>query len=448
MSAKILLVDDSEEMLATLGKFLRNEGHTVSTANSCAQAITRFEQEDPDLCLVDYELPDGTAFDILLELRKRDPKASVVVLTGHGTIGLAVEAIKLGAEHFVTKPVDLPSVGVLVDRVLHARSQQRRTSAEQRSEERTRVTPFVGSSPAVRRMQELAEAVKHSDAPVLLIGETGTGKGVLARWLHDAGPRAAEAFVDLNCAGLSRELAESELFGHQRGSFTGANATKRGLLELAHHGTLFLDEIGDLDLAVQPKLLKALEDKTYRRIGDVQTRRSDARLISATHRGLDEMARGGAFRSDLLFRINTVVLELPALRDRKQDIAELTRNMIAHFCRLQGRPDVELSVDGVAALQDYAWPGNIRELRNVVERALLFCRGTRIERQALALPGPIAFQAVLTAGPNTTLEEVERSHVTAVLQAVDGRVEDAAKLLGIPRSSLYAKLKRYGARSA
>jgi DNA-binding NtrC family response regulator len=448
MSAKLLVVDDSPDMLGALALFLKRSGYLVLQATTGREAIASFEQEAPDLCIIDYHLPDTTAFELLPALRKRDPKAAVIVLTGHGTIELAVEAIKLGAEQFLTKPVDLKSLGVLVERVLVRLTDERRASAERRAEERTRVDPFVGDSPEIAQVHELASAVAAADVPVLLTGETGTGKGVLARWLHEHGSRSHEAFVDLNCAGLSRELAESELFGHQRGSFTSANATKRGLLEIANHGTLFLDEIGDLDPAVQPKLLKVLEDRTYRRVGDVQTRNADVRLISATHRDLGAMADSGAFRNDLLFRINTVTIGLPALRDRRADIPALAARVLEHLCRQQGRSPVQLSPDARRSLESYDWPGNIRELRNVLERGVLFSKGGVVEARALRLDSrPLRAPGGEGAEP-ISLEEMERRHIAATLERVQGRVDDAAKLLDVPRSTLYTKLKRYGLRSS
>jgi DNA-binding NtrC family response regulator len=446
MSAKLLVVDDSPDMLAALTLFLKRSGYLVVQAATGADAIASFEREAPDVCICDYHLPDTTAFELLPALRKRDPNVAIIVLTGHGTIELAVEAIKLGAEHFLTKPVDLKSLGVLVERALARSTEDRRVSAERVAEERTRVDPFVGDSSAIVQVRVLAKAVADSEVPVLLSGETGTGKGVLARWLHEHGPRAPEAFVDLNCAGLSRELAESELFGHQRGSFTSANANKRGLLEIANRGTLFLDEIGDLDTSVQPKLLKVLEERTYRRIGDTQTRNADVRLISATHRDLAEMVDSGAFRNDLLFRINTVTIRLPSLRERRADISVLAAAVLQHLCRQQGRPPAVLAPEALQTLESYDWPGNIRELRNVLERALLFAKGGLIERNALRLDSRPLRAPNNELGTLLSLEELERRHITAVLERVGGRVDDAAKVLEVPRSTLYVKLKRIGQR--
>jgi DNA-binding NtrC family response regulator len=442
MQARILLVDDAPELLEKLSRYLSNAGYQVSTAATRAQGVERFALEDPDLCILDYELPDGTGFDVMQEIQRRDPRAGFVLLTGHATISLAVDAIKLGADQVLTKPVNLASLGVIVERTLRERSHKRQRDALARAGQRQRIDPFVGSSAAIARVRELANTVATAATPVLLSGETGSGKGVLARWLHERGPRAPHAFVDLNCAGLSRELAESELFGEQGKAAGGGEETRRGLLELAHGGTLFLDEIADLDLAVQPKLLKVLEDKTYRRIGDVQTRISDVRLISSTHRDLTQLVQSRTFRSDLLFRINAVELRLPALRERREDILALANVLLEALCRDQGRPTAELTKEAAAGLDEYAWPGNVRELRNVLERALLFCPGKQISAELIALrPSPKAEPGY---NARASLEEVERTHITAVMRAVSGKVDEAAVILGIPRSSLYAKLKRYG----
>jgi DNA-binding NtrC family response regulator len=275
-----------------------------------------------------------------------------------------------------------------------------------------------------------------------LTGETGSGKGVLARWLHEHGPRAQHAFVDLNCAGLTRELAESELFGQQVTAAQGGNGARRGLLDLAHGGTLFLDEIADLDLTVQPKLLKVLEDKTYRRIGDVQSRVSDIRLISSTNRDLTQLVQGEKFRSDLLFRINAVEIKLPALRERLEDIRALAGLVLERLCRDQARPLAELTDAAAKRLEQYEWPGNVRELRNVLERALLFSPNKQIGADLIALSPGARVESAYNV--RATLDEVERTHITLVMRATSNKVDEAVKLLGIPRSSLYAKLKRYG----
>jgi transcriptional regulator with PAS, ATPase and Fis domain len=307
--------------------------------------------------------------------------------------------------------------------------------------------PFVGESRAIRSLAGVAERVAKRGSSVLLLGETGTGKGVLAAWLHRHSRRAAEPFVDLNCAGLSAEFLASELFGHERGSFTGALTSKPGLLEIADQGTVLLDEIGDLDGSLQPKLLKVIEEKRFRRLGGVQDRRIDVCLIAATHRNLPQMVREERFRADLYFRISTFPLVLPALRDRREDIPLLVASLLATLAvEKRGHP-LALTPAAERALQRYPWPGNIRELRNVLERAVLHCPGDVIDAADLAFDaalGPSAAAETLETGAQMTLEDLARRHIRQVLAASGGDVARAAQILGIPKSSLYQKIKRYG----
>jgi DNA-binding NtrC family response regulator len=309
---------------------------------------------------------------------------------------------------------------------------------------RERVDPFLGVSAATRQLADLARRILASGSPVLIEGETGTGKGVLARWLHENGPRAEEAFVDINCAGLSREFLETELFGHEKGAFTGAQAAKTGLLELADRGTVFLDEIGDVDLQVQPKLLKVLEEKQFRRLGGVQDRLVDIRLIAATHQQLDRLVAEKAFRSDLYYRVSALVLHVPPLRERREDIPLLARHFLRELGMNVRHADLTLSPEAEQILVRHPWPGNIRELRNFIERAVLLSSGGRLELGPLE-PG-IESQAARPPQTNTqlTLLELEKDHIAAVLAEENGRIEPAARRLGIHRSSLYNKIKRHG----
>jgi transcriptional regulator with PAS, ATPase and Fis domain len=315
------------------------------------------------------------------------------------------------------------------------------------------INPFIGSSPLIRQLEEEAKKVAGTESPVLIQGETGAGKSVLAAWLHQRSTRADEAFVDLNCAGLSREFLETELFGHEKGAFTGAVAAKSGLLEVAHKGTVFLDEIGDVDMQVQPKLLKVLEEKRFRRLGEVRDRVVDIRLIAATHQNLRNMVAEKRFREDLFFRINTLPLRVPALRERPEDIPLLADHMLEELSLSRGRDESRLSPEAEDAIRRYSWPGNIRELRNVLERAVLLGDKNVLQSQDLKLEGAVAMptvQVATTSGDTNgvyssslTLEEVERRHIELVLREEKGKVEAAAKRLGIPRSSLYNMVKRY-----
>jgi len=305
------------------------------------------------------------------------------------------------------------------------------------------VDPFLGTSRSIQRLRDLAYKVALSESPVLILGETGSGKGVLANWLHANGNRSHEEFLDLNCAGLDREFLETELFGHEKGAFTSAFAAKPGLLEVANHGTVFLDEIGDVDLQVQPKLLKVLETGRFRRLGDVRDRFADVRLISATHRDLARDVREGRFRPDLFYRINIIVLEVPPLRSRYEDIPLLANYLLR--CMAPQNELMELDGSAIDALCHYSWPGNIRELRNVLQRALLLAGSNLItERELHFFPACSEEAVTLQSAPDLTLRELEKTHIASVLAQEFGSVQRTAKRLGIPRSSLYNKLNRFG----
>jgi DNA-binding NtrC family response regulator len=439
----VLLVDDDPTVRTAVRRGLESPGYAVDEAGSCREAEDAARRVPPDVAVLDYELPDGDALKLLRTLRVADPTLPVIILTGHGSIDLAVRAIQEGADHFLTKPVKSSTLEVVIERLLEQRRAQRRLRAHEERRSRVEIDPFACPSDAIRRVAEHAHRIAASGSSVLILGETGSGKGAVARWLHDHGPRAAEPFVAINCAGLARELIESELFGHVKGAFTGALATKTGLLEVAHRGTVFLDEIGDIDLAVQPKLLKALEDQQIRPVGGVTDRNIDIRLIAATHQDLAALVREKRFRSDLYFRISTVPLQLPPLRDRVDDIPTLARQMLDQLTSDLGRSPSELAPDALERLRAYHWPGNIRELRNVLERALL------LSDDAVLKGAHLQFERAAGGAPEfddglQTLSAVERRHVERMLQREGGRVADAAKLLGIPRSSLYHKIKAHG----
>jgi len=457
MTDRILLVDDEDGIRFGVREFLRSHGYEVDEADSCARAEELFRAAPPDAAVLDHRLPDGTALDLLPRLRSIDPSVPLAVLTGHGSIDLAVEAVKQGADQFLTKPVELSALLVIIERMLEQHRFQKKRLADAILRDKSSRNPFLGRNPKVRALADEAQRVVGSDAPVLVQGETGSGKGVLARWLHENGPRRDESFVDLNCAGLATELVESELFGHERGAFTGAVGNKPGLLEIAHRGTVFLDEIGDLSPQVQPRLLKVLEDRRFRRVGSVRDRSVDIRLISATHQDLAQAARAGRFRSDLYYRINTITLWIPPLRERVDDVPLLATELLAGIGGEMGKRGLELDGSAIDALQRYDWPGNVRELRNVLERATLLSTGGRITSRELRFeagpPGEAAREtaggsAVASPGPpgeaGLTLLELERRHIERVLRAENGHVQRAALRLGIPRSSLYQKIAKLG----
>ena len=438
---RILLVDDEPGVRFGIRGFLESHDYQVDEAETFAEAEEVFRAAPPDAAILDYSLPDGNALDLLPRLKEIDSGIPLVILTAHGSVDLAVRAIKEGADHFLTKPVELPALLVIVNRLLENQRNRQQHLARKSRQLRESVDPFIGTSAVIRELAEQAARVVASESPILIKGETGSGKGVLAAWLRDNGPRADEAFIDLNCAGLSRDLLESELFGHEKGAFTSAVVSKQGLLEVAHRGTLFLDEIGDMDLQVQPKLLKVLEEKRFRRLGDVRDRRVDIRLLSATHEDLGLLAREKRFRSDLLFRINTIPLVVPPLRSRVEDIPLLARYLLERMARPRG--DVQLSSDANDALQSYQWPGNIRELRNVLERAVLLTDHQELVRRDLRFDPSETVDHRYPDDSSLTLQEVEERHIRKVLELERGHVDRAATRLGIPRSSLYQKIKRY-----
>ena len=440
-SNRILIVDDEPGLRFGVREYLELQGYDVDEAESNQQAQERFRASRPDIVIADYMLADGTALDLLPRLKEIDPEIPLIILTAHGSIDLAVRAIKDGAEQFLTKPLELSALLVVLQRSLENKRNRQKQRANQTREVRTAIDPFMGTSQAIRDLAQHARKVLHTESPILILGETGTGKGVLARWLHVNSTRSEEAFVDLNCAGLTRELLETELFGHEKGAFTSATATKQGLFEVAHRGTIFLDEIGDVDLQIQPKLLKVLEDKRFRRLGDVRDRQVDVRLIAATHQEIGQLVAEKKFRDDLYFRISTIRLTFPALRDRQEDIRILAESLLEKLATNLGRGEVRLGEDCLEALQTYSWPGNIRELRNVIERAVLLSEQKTIGLKDLHFDGTAGSPAYLDS--KLTLIELERQHIQRVLLEEKGRVESAARRLGVPRSSLYQKLKRH-----
>ena len=444
MQEKVLVVEDDDSLLEVLSIGLDAHGFEVVKADGVSRAILEMQKAQPGIILADYQLRDGTAFDLLNWLKARDFRIPVIVLTGHARIDLAVEAVKAGAEHFIPKPVDIGLLTTIMRRTLENFSNLQKSVANRLERARYERDPFLGNSPAIQSLKKAAQRVSEANRTVLIQGETGTGKGVMARALHKMGPRSNEAFVDLNCAGLSRELLESELFGHQKGAFTGAVANKVGFLEAANRGTLFLDEIGDMDIQIQAKVLKVVEEKHFYRLGDVLERKADMQIIVATHRDLKKLADEGQFRSDLYFRINTLNLHIPPLRERPEDIPIITDSLVEQLASDMKRGPVEISENARAALRNYSWPGNIRELRNVLERAVLLSDDGVIHNTGLEFEAPAhAASQMNSKFDNLTLKEVERLCIIQALEAEGGNIIRSAKRLGIHRSSLYAKIREY-----
>jgi len=379
---RILLVDDDVSIRFGVSELLRGRGYVVDEAATAAAAREAVRSLRPDAILLDHQLPDGDALVLIPLFLEIDPQVPVFVMTGHASIELAVSAVKAGAEHFLTKPLDLEALLILLEREIGHRDRRRRQVASERRDPMRAPQPFLGMSNVVHALEKSARKLADSDSPILILGEQGTGKKVLARWLHENGPRSAGAFVDVPCAGLFGETLERELFGQEKAGSPAGGLPGTGLLDLANRGTLFLDEIADLDPRIQPRLLEILETKRYRRVqgeGDLSV---DIRLIAATHHNLAAMVREGRFHGDLYFRMQTVPLHVPALRERPQDIPVLSHAMMEALAGDLGRGAIELTPCALQALQSYRWPGNLRELRNVLEGALLRTKGARIDASA------------------------------------------------------------------
>lgn len=441
MKRKVLVVDDESSVRSLLHSFLADKGYEVAEAESGRTAQKLVSRFHPDVALVDYALPDATALDLLRHLKHLQPGVPVVILTGHATVELAVRAIKQGAQNFVAKPVHLPALALTLQKAIEE-AEALAPAAAERKDGLEIPDPFLGNSRLIRDLAEQAHKVAQSHSPVLIQGATGTGKGVLARWLHAHGPRSAEPFVDLNCAGLSREFLETELFGHEKGAFTGAVNAKSGLFEIADKGTIFLDEVGDVDPQVQPKLLKVLEERRFRRLGAVHDLSVDVCFLAATHEDLGMLVQEKRFRSDLYFRINTIRLTVPPLSQRREDIPVLAGRILTMLALKMNVPQTSLAPAALTMLQEYSWPGNVRELRNVLERALVLGCGRIIGPEHLSFEEEITLLPAEAA--SMTLDDLERLHIARVLKEEHGRVQVAARRLGIGRSSLYKKIKDYG----
>lgn len=447
MNRPLLLVDDDSIVRMVVRNFLTGAGFEVHEADCIRTALTVFETVHPEIVLLDVFLPDGNALELVSHLKKLVPETAVLVLTANASIDLAVRAIKEGAEHFLTKPVDFTALKAILDRLIERQRRDRQLAVGGVGKPGA-PDPFLGTSRAIQVLKEQARRVAATDRPVLLWGETGTGKGVLARWIHDHCPRSVEPFVDLNCAGFVRELFESDLFGHRKGAFTGAVADKKGLLEAAHRGTVFLDEIGDVDGTVQPKLLKVIEEKQFRRLGEVRDRQVDIRLISATHRDLARMSETGEFREDLYFRIGTLTLRIPPLRERLDDLPALARTLIENTARDLGYRNAGFTERALQALSECHWRGNIRELRNTLERAVLLSGRAELDVEDLDFrktppeaqrPKPVRAGTLAEA-----VEDFEREFLPAVWVEEGGQIDAVLRRLGVSRSTFYEKVKRLG----
>ena len=440
---RILVIDDEKNIRATLSVCLEQIGCQVTGAASAESALAALAQQPYDLAFLDLRLGEISGLDLIPQLLAEDPNLSIIVITAHATIDTAVEAVRRGAKDYIPKPFTPAQIQHVVKQTTsHRQLAYRIANLEEQLRGASPEIELETHSAKMRLALETALRGAASGATILLRGESGTGKGVLARAIHFHSPRASQPFVVVNCPTLSEELLASELFGHAKGSFTGAVRDQAGRVEAAQGGTLFLDEIGEVSPALQAKLLRFLQDKQFERLGETRTRYADVRVIAATNRNLEEDVKAGRFREDLLYRLNVLEICVPPLRERPEDILPLVRRFLAFFARATRRSPPELSQAAEQALLKYAWPGNVRELTNAIERAIILWPAQVIE--PAGLPERIAARG--DAGPalggNFTLEEIERAHVKRVLARAQN-LEEAASILGIDASILWRKRKKF-----
>jgi len=448
MSRRILVVDDEESILRSLEGVLKDEGHEVALARSGKAALEAVEAEDPDLVLLDIWLPGMDGLETLDVLRTRYPDLPIIMMSGHGTIETAVRATRLGAYDFIEKPLNLDKVLLCIENALKTS----RLAQETRywRDEAGRRYSMVGDSPVMRELREQLRIVAPTRASVLIEGENGTGKELVARAIHGASKRSEGPFVEVNCAAIPEDLIESELFGHEKGAFTGAAARRRGKFDLADGGTLFLDEIGDMTLKTQAKILRVLQEMRFERLGGHRTHEVDVRVIAATNKDLESEIRAGRFREDLYFRLNVVPFSVPPLRDRADDIPALVEHFIRLFCADEKRDPVAVGQGVIQVLQAYSWPGNVRELKNVTERMVILCRGPELTIQDVppAMRGSPAKDASQTPLPEGGLREArrafERKFILRHLEETGWNVAVTAERISLDKSSLYKKMKELG----
>jgi NtrC-family two-component system response regulator AlgB len=437
---RILVVDDEKNIRQAMATALEVMDHEVATASTAQEALRRMEVGSFQVILLDLRLQQDSGLDLLAEIARRDPNASVVIVTAYASIETAVEAMRRGAFDFLAKPCTPEQVRQVLEKVERTRRLQNRVlELETRLNAESPEADLESKAPVMEKALNIAVKAAASEATVLLLGESGTGKSVLARAMHERSSRAKAPFVTVSCPSLSRELLESELFGHVKGAFTGALVETVGKVTVAEGGTLFLDEIGDLPLEIQAKLLRLLQEKEYERVGDTRSRRADVRIISATNKDLGPAVTEGRFREDLYYRLNVISIQIPPLRDRSVDLPRIAEKQLQFFSRRSGKPALNFAPEAMQAMRTYSWPGNLRELRNVIERAVILAEGDRIEASDL---GDIAQGTTeFRLGGRASLEEIENEHIRKVL-ANSRTIDEAAHILGIDPATLYRRKKR------
>ena len=449
--ARVLVVDDEPEMCETCRKILARHGHQLSLAESGAAGLQRLHELSIDLAIIDLRLPDMDGLEVLRQAKKINPDIVVIMITAHGTVDTAIEAVREGAFDYLLKPFSMAELEVTTQRGLNHRRlvlENRELQGQLSSVEQ--FTGIVASSPQMQKVLHTVRRVATSDANILLRGESGTGKELAARAIHDASRRSHRTFVPIDCAAMPENLLESEMFGYEKGAFTGAVSSKRGLLETAADGTVFMDEIGELPLTMQSKLLRVLQDRQFRRLGGTELQKTDFRLIAATNRNLQEMVKDGTFREDLYYRLNVVTIELPPLRDRDSAIAPLAQHFLRHFVEKTGK-EVKISNAAMMIMEKYHWPGNVRELMNVIERAVSLTEFNQVTPLDLPLSmlesvkGEVRpTEEPFRAAKRRLVEEFESRYLSQMLSETGGNVSESARRCGMKRSAFQRLMAKYG----
>jgi two-component system nitrogen regulation response regulator NtrX len=444
---QILIIDDEKNIRRSMELILKSEGYTVVSAESGEAALKVLQHDCPDAIFLDVMLPKKDGLSVLREIKASYPDIDIIMISGHATLGMAVEATKAGAYDFLEKPLQKEKILLILTHLFeNKRLKDRYHRLKMEVEDEYQI---LGNSPGIEKLREELKKVASTDSKVLIQGESGTGKELAAWAIHEWSERRTQAFIKMNCAAIPEELTESELFGYEKGAFTGAHETRDGKFTLADMGTLFLDEIADMSLTVQTKVLRVLQDGNFERVGGKETLSVDVRVVAATNKKLENLVTAGQFREDLFYRLNVLPINIPPLRERKEDIPILIDHFITRFCTKNNRRVVELHPSALKKLQEYNWPGNIRELQNIVERLVIMASGSSITEKDL--PGHLfEFQRTVPSGDHeahtlkTFRENTDREYIQSVLQKCQGNVSEAARLLGIERTNLHKKMKALG----
>ncbi len=442
MSQRILIAEDEAISLKHLTYALQKEGFTVTGARDGVEAFSLFENNAYDIIIADIKMPGMDGLTLLEKVKGKDPEMDVIIITGFGSIESAIDAMKKGASEYVTKPFNLEELTLKVKKVLEKKRIEKENTALKVSLGIDRELPFIAKSRTMQRVVEVIKSITTSDCNVLLTGESGVGKGLIARTIHATSSRKEEIFLGLNCAIFTEELLASELFGHEKGAFTGAVSVKKGLLEIADTGTLFLDEIAEMSPAIQAKLLKVIEDREFMRVGGTRPLRVDVRFLAATNQNLTGLIKEGKFREDLYYRLNVMDIYIPPLRERREDIAPLIKHFLQQYAKKENKKITGVSKEAMDTLLSYGFPGNVRELENIIERAVILEKASIIQPESL--PQTIKLFEVETISPTRvrTIDELNKEYAEKILDYVDHNRTKAAELLGISRTSLWRILKK------